>query len=340
MRFKSLVLALATASLLATAVTPSFADKTRYPLTLKNCGHDITFKQAPNRVVSVGQSSTEILYLLGVGEKIVGTALWIGPVLPGFEELDKKVPRLADNDPSFESVVATKPDMIANQFEWQIGPQGVVGTSEQFAELNIPVYTSPADCIGKDNSSGGDGLRTSKFSMDMIYQEVSDLAKIFDVQEKGDKLVAELKEREEKARNKIAGLKGEASAVFWFSSAELDIDPYVAGQSGAPGYIMSTLGVKNIIASEEEWPTVGWETIAKANPTIIVAGKMERRRFPADDVAVKLKFLGTDPVTNVMPAVKEKRIVEMDAQAMNPTIRTIEGIEVLADALEKAGLSK
>ncbi len=110
--------------------------------------------------------------------------MWIGPVLPGFEELDKKVPRLADNDPSFESVVATKPDMIANQFEWQIGPQGVVGTSEQFAELNIPVYTSPADCIGKDNSSGGDGLRTSKFSMDMIYQEVSDLAKIFDVQEK------------------------------------------------------------------------------------------------------------------------------------------------------------
>ncbi len=103
---------------------------------------------------------------------------------------------------------------------------------------------------------------------------------------------------------------------------------------------MSTLGVKNIIASEEEWPTVGWETIAKANPTIIVAGKMERRRFPADDVAVKLKFLDTDPVTNLMPAVKEKRIVEMDAQAMNPTIRTIEGIEVLADALEKAGLSK
>lgn len=30
----------------------------------------------------------------------------------------------------------------------------------------------------------------------------------------------------------------------------------------------------------------------------------------------------------------------MDAQAMNPTIRTIEGIEVLADAVQKAGLSK
>lgn len=41
-----------------------------------------------------------------------------------------------------------------------------------------------------------------------------------------------------------------------------------------------------------------------------------------------------------MPAVKENRIIVMDAQAMNPTIHTIEGIEVLADGLEKAGLTK
>ena len=41
-----------------------------------------------------------------------------------------------------------------------------------------------------------------------------------------------------------------------------------------------------------------------------------------------------------MPAVKNGHVVDMDAQAMNPTIRTIEGIEVLADAVEKAGLAK
>jgi iron complex transport system substrate-binding protein len=103
---------------------------------------------------------------------------------------------------------------------------------------------------------------------------------------------------------------------------------------------MSLLGVKNVIDSQEEWPTVGWETIARANPTVIVAGKMDRRRFPADDIAVKLEFLKTDPVASLMPAVREGRVVEMDAQAMNPTIRTIDGIEVLADALVKAGLAR
>ncbi|KJF69161.1 ABC transporter substrate-binding protein [Rhizobium nepotum] len=333
------------AGLLAVALSAlpagaAHAAETVYPLTIKSCGHEITFKQAPARTVSVGQSTTEVLYLLGVADKVVGTALWIGPVLKGYEDANAKVERLADNDPSFEAVVGKRPDLVTTQFQWQIGPEGVVGTPAQFAELGIPVYTSPADCMGKDNSGGGDGVRKSVFTMDLIYQEIRDLAQIFNVQDRGEEVVADLKKREEAARAKIASANGKLSAVFWFSSAELDIDPYVAGRNGAPGYIMSALGLKNVIESDEEWPTVGWETIAKANPSVIVAGKMDRRRFPADDVAVKLKFLATDPVASIMPAVKEAHVFEMDAQAMNPTIRTIEGIETLAEAISTAGFAK
>ncbi len=327
-------------SLAALPAGAAQAAETTYPLTINSCGHEITFKQAPARTVSVGQSTTEVLYLLGVADKVVGTALWIGPVLKGYEDANAKVERLADNDPSFEAVVGKRPDLVTTQFQWQIGPEGVVGTPEQFAELGIPVYTSPADCMGKDNSGGGDGVRKSVFTMDLIYQEVRDLAKIFNLQDRGEEVVADLKKREEAARAKIASANGKISAVFWFSSAELDIDPYVAGRNGAPGYIMSALGLKNVIESDEEWPTVGWETIAKANPSVIVAGKMDRRRFPADDVAVKLKFLATDPVASIMPAVKAAHVFEMDAQAMNPTIRTIEGIETLAEAISTAGLAK
>ncbi|WP_416356521.1 ABC transporter substrate-binding protein [Aureimonas phyllosphaerae] len=318
----------------------AIAAPTQYPLELENCGRTLRFEKAPSRVVSIGQSTTEILYLLGLADRVAGTAVWVGPVLPGYEEANATVKRLADNDPSFESVVAERPDLVTTQFEWQVGPQGVVATPEQFEELGIPVYTSPADCKGKDNSGGGDGTRTARFTMDLVYQEVEDLARIFDVQDKGAELVTELKARETTAKAKIAGLKQGTSAVFWFSSAELDIDPYVAGQGGAPGYIMSLLGVRNVIDSQEEWPTVGWETIARANPTVIVAGEMDRRRFPADDIVVKLQFLKTDPVASLMPAVRDGRVVEMDAQTMNPTIRTIDGIEVLADALAKAGLAR
>lgn len=316
------------------------AAETTYPLTLKNCGRDVTYTHAPQRTASLGQSTTEILYLLGLADKVVGTAVWIGPVIKGYEDANAKIKRLADNDPSFESVLGTKPDLVTVQFQWHVGPEGIVAKPEQFEELNIPVYTSPADCTGKDNTGGGDGVRHSVFTMDLIYQEITELAQIFNVQDRGEKLVADLKAREDVARKKIASANGKLSAVFWFSSAELDIDPYVAGKNGAPGYIMSALGIKNIIDSEEEWPTVGWETIAKSEPTLIVAGKMDRRRFPADDIALKQKFLKEDPVTSLMPAVKQNHVVIMDAQAMNPTIRTIEGIEVLADAVVQLGLSK
>ncbi|MCM2473681.1 ABC transporter substrate-binding protein [Rhizobium sp. CG5] len=337
----------AAAAALATAAafsslgnSAAIAASTTYPLTLENCGRSITFDKAPSRTVSIGQSSTEILYLLGLSDRMVGTAVWLSPVLAGYEEANAKVERLADNDPSFESVVAKKPDLVTTQFQWHVGPEGIVGTPEQFAELSIPVYTSPADCTAKDNSGGGDGVRHNAFSMDLIYQEIRDMAQIFDVADKGAEVIATLKQREAAARAKVGAGDGKLSAVFWFSSAELAIDPYVAGRNGAPGYILSTLGIRNIIESDEEWPTVGWETVAKADPAIIVIGKMDRRRYPADDWTVKMEYLKSDPVVSLMPAVKAGHIVVMDAQAMNPTIRTIDGIEALATAVAGFGLAR
>ena len=326
---------------LATAVLAGHAQaaETAYPLTLQNCGRQITIDKAPTKTVSIGQSSTEILYLLGLADKVVGTALWVGPVLKGYEEVNARIDRLADNDPSFESVLARKPDLVTVQFQWQVGPEGVVAKPEQFEELGIPVYTSPSDCVGKENSAASDGVRHQVFTMDLVYREIRELAEIYNVQDKGEAVVADLKAREEAARAKVASAKGKLSAVFWFSSAA-DADPYVAGRNGAPGYIMSALGIENIIKTDDEWPTVGWETIARANPTMIVAGSMERRRYPLDSLEAKLDFLKSDPVASLMPAVAKGYVFDMDAQAMNPTIRTIEGIELLADSIAKAGLAQ
>jgi iron complex transport system substrate-binding protein len=326
---------------LATAILAGHAQaaETAYPLTLQNCGRQITIDKAPTKTVSIGQSSTEILYLLGLADKVVGTALWVGPVLKGFEEVNARIDRLADNDPSFESVLARKPDLVTVQFQWQVGPEGVVARPEQFEELGIPVYTSPSDCVGKENSAASDGVRHQVFTMDLVYREIRELAEIYNVQDKGEAVVADLKAREEAARAKVASAKGKLSAVFWFSSAA-DADPYVAGRNGAPGYIMSALGIENIIKTDDEWPTVGWETIARANPTMIVAGSMERRRYPLDSLEAKLDFLKSDPVASLMPAVAKGYVFDMDAQAMNPTIRTIEGIELLADSIAKAGLAQ
>lgn len=314
---------------------PSTGNATSYPLTIENCGRSVTFDKAPERVVSLGQSNTEILFLLGLADKVVGTAVWFNSVAEQYREANAKIPRLADNDPSFESVVGQKPDLVTNQYQWHVGPNGAVGTIDQFSELSIPVYTAPADCVGKDNSTGGDGTRIDAFSMDLIYQTITEMALIFDVEQRGAELVADLQAREQAARDRVSAVDGNGiSAVFWFSSAEIDVDPFVAGQKGAPAYIANVLGVRNVIESDDEWPKVGWETIARSNPDIIAIGKMDRRRFPADDWELKMKFLQSDPVTSQMSAVKNDHVIVFDALSMNPTIRTIDGIEKLAQAVE------
>ena len=65
--------------------------------------------------------------------------------------------------------------------------------------------------------------------------------------------------------------------------------------------IENRLGLRNVVTSDEEWPTVGWETIARADPSVLVIARMDRRRFPADDVEAKLRFLKSDPVTSRTP---------------------------------------
>jgi iron complex transport system substrate-binding protein len=318
-----------------------FAHQADYPLSLENCDETITFDQAPESVVTVGQAATEVLYSLGLGEKVTGTSVWFNEVLPEFHELNEQVERLADNDPSFESVVAKRPDLVAVQFVWHVGPEGIVATREQFHDVGIPTYVLPADCIAKDNTIGVDGTRSEMFSTATIHQGARELARIFGIEHRGEELVAELVAREEAAIERASGLDLEdVSAVFWFSSADMNIDPYVAGQKGAPAYMMEQLGIRNVIQSDEEWPVVGWETIARANPTLIVIAEMDRRRFPADDYERKLEFLRTDPVASQMEAVKRNRIVIMNAHAMDATIRTIGGIEILADALMNLGIAR
>ena len=329
-----------TAALLGVAsFVPMAQAQTTYPLTIENCGVEVTFDAAPKTAVTVGQAGTELLYSLGLGDKVAGTSVWFTEVLPEFSELNAGVERLADNDPSFESVVDKRPDIVAVQYEWHIGPQGIVATREQFSDLGIPTFVLPADCWAKDNSTGSDGTRSAMFEMASIYAGVTQLAQIFDVSDKGDALLADLKAREAAAIAKAAELDlQDASVVFWFSSAEMDIDPYVAGRKGPPGYMMDKLGLRNVVESDEEWPVVGWETIARANPSVIVVAEMDRRRFAADDVEKKLEFLRTDPVTSQMDAVKNDRIVILNAHSMDPSIRNITALETLAEALPKFDL--
>jgi iron complex transport system substrate-binding protein len=340
--WKRMIPAVAAGLTLSTVLASNLhAQGTVYPLTIQNCGRSVTFDKAPSRVVSIGQSNTEILLSLGLGDKIVGTAVWFSPVLPQFETENAKIKRLADNDPSFESVVAQSPDLVTAQYQWHVGPQGSVGTRDQFAALKIPTYIAPADCVAMDISGGGDGVRKEMFTMNLIYQEILDFARIFNVNDRGAQLVADLKQREADAVAMASGVAGKnVTMAFWFSSPKLPGDSYIAGVNGGAGYIMHVLGAHDIITLKDEWPEVSWERVAAANPTVLVLADMTRRRHDGDSVVAKIKFLETDPVASQLDAVKNNRIIVIDAQSMDPSIRTIDGIEKVAQGMKSFGLTE
>ncbi|MGW1222240.1 ABC transporter substrate-binding protein [Streptomyces californicus] len=306
-----------------------------FPLTLKNCGRTVTVQAPPERAVSVDQGSTEILLSLGLADRLAATATWTDPVMKGLGKANAGVERISDNRPSSEKVLDKEPDFLSASFTSTLA-KGGVAPREQFEKLGVPTYVSPADCTAKDNSGGGDGARTAPLTMDTVYDEVKELAHVFGVPERGEKLVEDLRARVEKAKKGVDA--SDASLLYWFSDSKA---PYLAGCCGAPGVITNELGAKNVFDdTHEEWPQISWETVADRNPDVLVIGDLTRTTQTAESAAKKIEFLESNPVTRTMDAVKKRRYVLLSGQAMNPTIRTVEGLELVAAGLRDFGFTE
>jgi iron complex transport system substrate-binding protein len=334
------VLTATLAMALCAIATPTFAASTAYPLTIQNCGVSVTFEKAPERAVALGQNSAEIMLLLGLEDRMVGTAFWPTKVLPELQEASDSVKLLSVETPSLESVLAENPDFVAAQLPILMGPDSKVAKREDFERLDIGNYLAPGICAVTHDTMDAYGSRDYLWKMDYVYQEIDELAQIFDVQDRGQALIAEFKAREAALRARVGAEVADLSYVFWFSSPSPADDAYLGGKNGASGFIADLLGGHNAIDTEAEWPTVSWEGIMAANPDVIVVGESDRNRWDLDKAENKIAFLNSDPAVSQLDAVKKGRIVVMQASAMNPTIRTIYGAEEVADQLEKLGLAK
>ncbi|PRW64932.1 ABC transporter substrate-binding protein [Actinopolyspora mortivallis] len=301
-----------------------------YPRTVENCGREITVDSPPERVVSLTQGTTEILLSLGLADRMVGTATWTDPVLEHLEEANSRVPRLADHIPSYERVLAEQPDFVTSSFE---SVMQRVSSREKFARLGVPTYISPSDCA-KNNEGDGDGVRDEPLTMDLVYEEIRQLAEIFDVEQRGQRLVEELRGRIAEATEGVDA--SGVSLLYWFANKE---SPYMAGCCGAPGVITDRVGARNVFDdTHKEWPQINWETVAARDPDVLVLGDLIREQQTAEEAAQKIDFLESNPVTKHMEAVREGRYVRLSGAAMNPSIRTVDGIEKVTAKLREFGL--
>lgn len=290
-----------------------------------NCEHPVSVEGPPQRAVSLNQSQTEIMLSLGLEDRMVGSATWTDPVAPELAAANEKVPRLSDNNPSFEGVLASEPDLVLGAYQ-AIFTDGGVASRDRFEELGVPTYLSPSNCFPEE------APLDRPVELDDIYREVHDIAHLFDVPERGDKLVAELQGRVAAAQQRVAGLNlpPDTSALFWFARTE---SPYVAGGTGSPGIMTRALGIDNAYDDlAPMWPQVGWEDVLQRDPTLLVLGDLTRDS-EGDSLDSKVSFLHNDPAVSQLDAVRDDKWVPMSGTALNVSLRTVDGIEALADKL-------
>lgn len=79
-----------------------------YPMRVKDIrGKEVLIKAKPVRIVSIAPSNTEILYALGLGDRVVGVTRYCD-----YPAEAKKKPKIGDMTANAEAVVALKPDLV------------------------------------------------------------------------------------------------------------------------------------------------------------------------------------------------------------------------------------
>jgi iron complex transport system substrate-binding protein len=328
-------IALAASACLGSAVYA----QTDYPLTIENCGQSVTFEAPPQNAVALGQNSAEIMLMLGLEDRMAATAFWPNTVLPELAEANAEVELLSVEFPSLESVLAVQPDFVAAMLVTLMGPDSKVAKREDFHSLGIPTYLSPSACSVTEVSTDIYGARSELWTMDQLYKEIEDLSRIFDVADRGETVIADLKAREAALRGRFED-REDLSFLFWFSSPSPEDDAYLAGGNGPSTYIADLLGGTNAVKASSEWPTLGWEGIMATDPTVIVAAQVDRKRWSLDEAENKIAFLESDPIVSQMEAVQKGRIVVMPGAATNASIQTLYGAEEVAEQLEALDLSE
>lgn len=293
--------------------------------TIENCGRQVDVGEPPERVVSLNQGTTELLLALGLEDRMVGTATWTEPVRSDLAEANERVPRLSDDTPSFEAVLDAEPDFVIGLYHAMFTDDRVAAR-DSFEELGVRTWLSPTSCFPEDQTL------SEPVELDDIYAEITDIAHIFGVEQRGEKLVAELRRTVSAAQEKVSSLElpDDFSAIFWFGQNE---PPYVAGSTGAPQIIARTLGIENAYSDlSQHWAEVGWDDILHRAPDVIVACDLTRDG-EGQSLRSKVDFVRADAAISELPAVQEGRWVPVRGTELNVTLSTIDGIEKLADAL-------
>ncbi|MDQ3403594.1 MAG: ABC transporter substrate-binding protein [Actinomycetota bacterium] len=293
-------------------------------VSIDNCGAQVTFP-APRRPVAYDVSGAEKMFALGLAGRMRGYVMnSLGdPAIEGspWKADYRTVERLGTSRVTREILVEARADWVIAG--WNSGfseERGVTPTS--LAQVGIRSYLHTETCWEYPSS------RADLRPVDALYADLSNLGRIFGVERRADELVAELRARFDAVK---VGAPANPARVFVYDSGA--DQPFTAGRHAAPNDIIGFAGGRNVFGDlEDGWGSVGWESVVKAEPEVIVV--VDYADQPAAD---KIAFLKSLPQLSSTPAVRDDKFHVVSYGDMVSGPRNAQGAESLAVYLRSIG---
>ncbi len=258
-------------------------------------GRAVLVAANPQRIVSLAPNVTEILFALGLEDRVVGVTSYCD-----FPEAAKAKEKVGDTlRPNLEKIISLKPDLV------------VVSTSSQLEDLTrrldqlaIPVYV------------------TNPRSARDVAVSIRRLGEVTGASERAAQIAGAMERRVEAIKRRVGGLP-RPRVLYVLQTGPL----ITAGRNTFINDLIDIAGGKSISGEEmADYPQFSRETVVARAPEVIVAPSTHGAEL------VKESDLRRDFATT--PAIRSNRIVWIDPDLVDrPGPRLIEGLERLARGL-------
>ena len=268
-----------------------------FPLTVvDDLDREVTNEKMPQRIISLAPSNTEILFALGLGDKVVGVTQYCD-----YPEAAKSKPRVAGySTPALEKVVSLEPDLILAD---AIHEKTVLLALEKQGLTVIVVAAK---------------------SLDTVLEDITLVGRILGKSKAAARLVDGLSDRIEAVTTKTRGLalkeRPRVLHVIWH-------DPiWTMGSDTFINDLIQKAGGVNIFADEfKKSRVVSMEAVVDRNPQVILVSGMGTTQN------LIYNSIKGDPRLDRVEAIVNERIYRLDGDLCERTgPRIVDGLEQVA----------
>jgi iron complex transport system substrate-binding protein len=259
-------------------------------------GRSVTIEKIPQRIVSLSPSNTEILFALGLGDKVVGVTEYCD-----YPEAAKTKPQVGGfSTVDIEKVVSLEPDLVLAS---RIHSKTVIPALEK---LNLTV------------------VALTPSSLPELLDSITMVGKITGQNKEASELINNLSTRIEAVADKIKTLPpDEMPRVFYITWH----DPLMtAGTGTLADYVISSAGGQNIALDISGDKAINLETVIYRDPQVIVASV---DMGSGEDLP--WQYLQTEPRLKNTQALLNDRIYKIDGNLIHrPGPRIVDALEQMA----------